>query len=178
MYQPILGNIVINNYEKAGITIALSVYSSFAIMALISFCTSPKKLHLYQILFIWMGIVFFDDLYFTMTSLNAEIVKPSYTVANTVIRNLSLYVLTPIIMIWGLDFAARSRTKSAKGLWLLLIIALMLGLEYSLSVTKVMHFPPYWKAWWSMLEMIALLLLSYTILVLSTFILRKDNIRI
>jgi hypothetical protein len=178
MYHPKSGNISKHTTMKGGITIALSVYLSISIMALISFCTTSKKLHLYQILFLWMGIVFFDDLYFSMTSLNLEIVKPSYTVTNTVIRNLGLYVLTPIIVIWGFDFAARCKTKAHKGIWLLFTIGIMLGLEYSLAETKVLLYPDYWKAWWSLSEMVALLLLSYALLILSAFILRKDGIRI
>lgn len=89
-------------------------------------------------------IVFLDDAYFTIFSLNLKLIDISNRLDHLLLRVLSLYVLSPIVVIWTIDGMRLLRKWSGKVLLLILGTVMLLGEDAALIFIGVWSSPSHW----------------------------------
>lgn len=137
------------------------------ITLIIFYSAAPKHLSVFQIIFSWMMIVFLDDAYFTIFSLNLKLIGISDRMDHLWLRVLSLYVLSPIVVIWTMDGMRLMRKWLGKMLLFALGTALLLGDDAALNFIGVWSFPSHWPYVIWLLR--PLLLISLVFLFTSAF---------
>jgi hypothetical protein len=134
-----------------GLILTFVIFSSVTILFLLFFVTQPKRLHTFEILFIWFLLIFIYENFLAYFTLNAKVLvfseKPQM-VASIVVSRL---FLTPAIIIWSIGLIKTLHTWWKKGTFVLIIVSVLVGIEYLaqwLGVLKLEN----WTLWWSFAE--------------------------
>lgn len=129
---------------------AFSLFFSLTVILLISFVVTKKKLHLFEIMFMWMIVIIIDHNVLTVTALNMGIVDFSDRPANYWSLALIRIFLFPLLIVWYFD-TTLSEKPFRKWAWLPLGIVTLTGLEYLADVVNVCKHTR-WNLWWSFIE--------------------------
>jgi hypothetical protein len=129
----------------------LVIIFSMTLLVLILFVVQPKKLHIFEILLIWCLFIFVYENFLAYFTLNAKLLtfseKPQMVIAFIVMR----LVLSPVILIWGIDISFTLDSWRKKGILFLVIVSVLVWLQYLAEWTDILKRES-WKLWWSYAE--------------------------
>ncbi|HZG57912.1 hypothetical protein [Paenibacillus sp.] len=77
-----------------------------AVLSLVSFCFRRKRLHGLALAFGWLVALFIKDALFVVAFLNMRIVEIPASTGAMALRIVNIYILTPVIVMWGVDASA------------------------------------------------------------------------
>lgn len=138
---------------------AFSVFFSLTIILLVSFVAIEKKLHLFEILYMWMVIIFIHHTFLAVTVLNLKLVElPGYG-ANYWTLVFNRITLIPILIIWFMD-KNLSLNFTKRLFFIPFAVCVLVGIEYLAEFLNVFNHSR-WKLWWSFIEWGVILLLVY-----------------
>lgn len=140
-------------------TMAISIFLSITIILLISFVAIKNNLHLFEMIFIWMVMIIIHHNFFTVVAVNMKMYDFAEHPAHYWTLVFNRVFLLPLLIIWYFD---RTLPLPAlkKWMWLPVIVAILIGVEYLAEVLKVFEHTR-WKRWWSIIEWLAILLAVY-----------------
>lgn len=108
----------------------LSIFLSITIILVISFCVTSKRIHLFEIFFLWMVIWLLIHNSYSLILINLKGLGFSKDLGDFYTRILKRLVLFPLLIIWFFDISLIFNNKVKKyGLILIAIIMLVL-IEY------------------------------------------------
>ncbi|WP_166244854.1 hypothetical protein [Paenibacillus turpanensis] len=107
---------------------------------------APKQLHPFQLIFSWMSAIFIDDAYFTLVSLNFEVISASERIDQLWLRVLCMYILTPMLVIWTMEGLSKVNTWFWKMFLFGIGAVLLLGVDAALNQVGVWAVPADWPA--------------------------------
>lgn len=156
-----------------------TVYFTVAFLLLIALFTwKGHSMHLFEILTVWMAVVFVDDLYVASLTLQLGWIEIPGVGETAFVRMIHLQILTPLIVVWGMSLTDRIRPFYGK--WMAgaatgLVLALI---RLHLSSCGVIRIVTEKGRVVDLLE--ALLLIAYAFAVRAAYrvLLRKDGLRL
>lgn len=84
-----------------------AVFLSVALVCLSVYLLGPKKLHPLRIAFVWISVVCMDEIFYTLMLTNWKLYDVSGRMDEWMVRLVNLDIVTPIIVLLGLEAAAR-----------------------------------------------------------------------
>jgi len=135
----------------------ITVIASLTIITLIAFLSVKKRLHLFEILFIWMISIYIEYNVFTLVGFNLGYISVFPRMDNYTALFIQRMVLMPTLTVWFVHYHFRLAAFLSRAAALLLMTALMVGLEYLGVALRIFQFVD-WRLWWSIAEWTAFLL--------------------
>ena len=123
-----------------------------AILLFVSFWVKNKHLHPLTIAFCWMTAIFLKDTVFMIALLNLEWADVSNELNKLFLRMVNLYVLTPVLVVWGIDAMRGATRVLAKCLYAAASVALCIGVDFALVSAKAWAPGKGWSLGASILE--------------------------
>lgn len=136
---------------------AFSIFFSVTMILIITFVTTKKKLHLFEIFLMWMTIILIDHNFLTITALNMRMFDFGKNPANYWTLALIRVSLFPLLIIWYFD-KTLSVKPYKKWIWLPVLILMLVGVEYFADALKV-FIHTRWKIGYSFIEWFVIFLL-------------------
>jgi hypothetical protein len=130
----------------------LSAFWSFYIILLISFCLYKKRLHLFEIIFIWLIVWLVTHSVSTIITINLGYLKISEQPKHFWLHLYNRIILYPLIIVWFIDIQSRFKYK-AKIIIIFSIIILLTLVEH-ISIWKGVLINKNWNVWYSLIEWI------------------------
>lgn len=130
---------------------------SVSFILLLAYIVSKRKLHLFEILFIWMVVIIIHNNFLTITAINLRMFDFAETPNNYWSLVLMRMLLIPLLIIWYLDHTLSPKWYT-KWVWLPIGILLLVGIENMGQVLNV-YKATRWKFWWSFIEWFVILVL-------------------
>jgi hypothetical protein len=139
----------------------LSIISSFAILLVVSYLVTPKRLHIFERLFVWLLFQFIYFLYLgTVTTNLKNLVMPE---SNSLYVSYIIFnaIIIPLVILWYLEFLHRLQSLFAKIVITIFWVGVMVSFEYIASSLHVFYRQPVWELWWSVIIWSVFLLIAY-----------------
>ncbi|REE68803.1 hypothetical protein A8990_13669 [Paenibacillus taihuensis] len=152
-----------------------ALYAAF-ILILIGFFTVKKRLHLFEIIFTWLVVALVHDAYFMYISLNLKLAIPSLILPNVFIRVFYQQIITPVIVVWGLDGILRVRGFLLKLVLFVVPCAALFGFKYVFYYYQIVESAHGWHFLYASIEGAILVLFTLICLYLYRIVLRKDGL--
>jgi len=127
----------------------ISIFYIIIISLIIAFVCIRKRMHLFEILFLWMALMFIEQNFVTIVNLNLKLVKTQERFDIYWVMAASRLLLNPLLIIWYIELCfTKPRTILFRGIFALLLIFLLVSREL---VAEHFAFFKYtgWKPWWS-----------------------------
>ncbi|MBB6669633.1 hypothetical protein [Cohnella nanjingensis] len=135
-------------------------------------------MHLFELLFVWMTVVFVDDMYVAVLTLNLKWIQPASGIEHGLVRCIYLQVLSPLLVVWGMTLADRIRQWYWKAM-LPAATGVLIGLvQQHITVSGVMRFVADGKSSYNWLESILLVYYAFAVRSAYRTLMRKDGLRI
>lgn len=138
---------------------AFSLFFSLTVIIFVSFVATKNKLHLFEILFMWMVIIFIHHTFLTIFILNMNLIEISGHGSNYWTLVFNRITLFPLIIIWLIDIIL-STSIPMKVLFVSLTLCTLVGLDYLQEAMKIFEHSQ-WKVWWSFIEWGIIICLVY-----------------
>jgi hypothetical protein len=151
---------------------AFSVFFSITLLLFISFVVTKRNLHLFEILFMWMIIIFIHHTFLTVTAVNLKLITFTASRTNFWTLVFNRITLIPLLIIWFVDISL-SVTLLRKLLLLPVSLCILVGIEYLGDLFNIYHHV-HWKVWWSVVEWTIILLFVYINWIWFRKILRRE----
>lgn len=136
---------------------AFSIFFSIWVILFISFLSTKRNLHLFEILFMWMIIIVIHHNFIEITTVNLGLFRFAPYPANYWTYVFIRIFLIPLLIIWYFD-QTLSVKPLKKWVWLPLGIVILVGVQYLDDVLGVYQFT-HWKLWWSIIEWFVIFLI-------------------
>lgn len=149
---------------------------TFYILSSITYFVIKKRMHLYEIIFCWLIVVFAHDYYFMIITVNYKLLIPSQLLSEVFLRIGYQHILAPIIVLFALEWWRLKRGLLHKFLSIVFFTIVFMALKKYLAYLGVVTYSSAWKEWWSYLETLLLFSMTGITLVVFRWIMRKDGI--
>jgi hypothetical protein len=136
---------------------AFSIIFCITVILFISFVSTKKNLHLFEIFFMWMIINIIHHNFLTVIAVNLHMFDFAEKPANYWALVFMRVFLIPLLIIWYFD-QTLSVKPYKKWAWLPVGILILLGVEYLADFLNVYRHTR-WKLWWSLIEWFVIFLL-------------------
>lgn len=138
----------------------ISIISSVILLILISSCVTPKKMHIFEIIFIWLVVWLLMQPISWIIYVNLTWMKVSTKIGDFWAYAFDRLILLPLLIVLFFEVSLRFNRKTAKCFILFVaILILMLG-EYGLLSLGVLQ-DVKWNIVYSFIEKSFILLVSY-----------------
>jgi hypothetical protein len=138
----------------------ISVISSITLLILISFCVTPKKMHLFEIIFIWLVVWLLVHPISWIFYVNLTWLKVSTKLGDFWTYLFDHLILIPLLIVIFFEASLKFKSKVAKCILLFLGIFMLMLNEYALFKMEVIH-NVNWNIIYSFIEKAFILLVSY-----------------
>lgn len=106
------------------------LFISITLILVISFCVTSKRMHVFEIFFLWLISWLLTHNIAWLLFVNLQWLKLSTDLGNFWTETLSLLVLYPLLMIWFFDISLLIHNKVKKYALLLLAIFTIASVEF------------------------------------------------
>lgn len=138
----------------------ISIIASITLLILISFCVLPKKMHIFEIIFIWIIVCLLLHPLSWIIYVNLEWIKLSTKLRDFWTYAFDRLILLPLLILLFFEVTLRFNRKAAKCTILFVAILLLMFNEYILLKMGVFH-DVNWNIAYSVIEKSFILLVSY-----------------
>ena len=138
----------------------ISIVSSITLLVLISFCVTPKKMHIFEIIFIWLIVWLLTHPLAWIIYVNLTWIKVSTKLADFSIYFFDRLILSPLLVVIFFEVSLRFNRKAEKWAILLVAILILMFTEYGLFKMGVFY-DVKWNIVYAFIENSFILLVSY-----------------
>lgn len=138
----------------------LPIFLFITIFLLICFCVTPKRMHLYEIFFLWFIIWMFTLNVFWIVVVNLQWLKVSTTSTKYWEHTLQWILFDPLLIIFFFDLTLKVKNKVKKIYILLIPITLLTFFQYFFIFLKVVRIQ-HWNVSFSLIQWIFIVFVSY-----------------
>ena len=140
----------------------LAICLSLGLLLLIFTVVTPMKLHLYEIIFIWIVVIYFHQIFYYIVTQNYQFWKTPMQLdlfwGLVITRKVSM----PLLLLWFIEFSRRSTSLLIRAALWMVFTSLMVGIDYLMDYAAIVHFVT-WSVWnsyaeWFFISAICLLL--------------------
>lgn len=138
----------------------ISIIASITLLILISFCVTPKKLHIFEIIFIWLVVWLLLHPLSWIIYVNLAWIKVSTKLGNFWTFAIDRLILIPLLIVFFFEITLRLKQKSAK--WTILTVAVLILMVNEYALLKMDVFQNVkWNIIYSFIEKAFILFVSY-----------------
>jgi hypothetical protein len=138
----------------------ISILSSITLLILITFCVTPKKMHIFEIIFIWLVVWLLIHPLSWIIYVNLTWIKVSTKLGDFWTFAIDRLILFPLLVVIFFEASLRFNRKAAKCIIISLgIFMLMLGENALLKMEVLQNVK--WNIFYSFFENAFILLVSY-----------------
>ncbi|WP_335443320.1 hypothetical protein [Neobacillus drentensis] len=138
----------------------ISIISSVTLLILISFCVTPKKMHIFEILFIWIVVWLLMHPLSWIIYVNLTWIKVSTKLGDFWAYAFERLLLLPLLIVLFFEISLRFNRKTAKCFILFVAILILMLDEYALLRMGVLQ-DVKWNIVYSFIGKSFILLVSY-----------------
>ncbi|MBM7652786.1 hypothetical protein JOC76_002244 [Neobacillus cucumis] len=138
----------------------ISIISSITLLILISFYVTPKKIHIFEIIFIWLVVWLLMHPLSWIIYVNLTWIKVSTRIGDFWTYAFDRLILFPLLIVLFFEASLRFNRKAAKCIILFVAILTLMLNEYVLLKKGVLH-EVKWNIVFSFIEKSFILLVSY-----------------
>lgn len=142
---------------------SLVMFFSVALVLILYFSVTSRTLHLYEGIIIWSFLIFIQNNFIWVVSLNLKLFTMSPTVKDHFVRNSIESIIVPLIVMLFLEGNSKPRKKFIKILYWLSAICFITGVEYVAAYFKVIVHSSRWMMIWSFTFSSSVVLLSFVL---------------
>ena len=106
------------------------IFIAITLLLMISFCVTSKRMHVFEIFFLWMISWLITHSIAWMVFVNLKWLKLSTDLGNFWTETLGLLILYPLLVIWFFDISMLIHHKVKKYALLLLAILIIASVEF------------------------------------------------
>jgi hypothetical protein len=151
------------------------VVLSTAILLVTAFCLKSQRLHLFEIMAIWLTAMAVNSPIYTFYLLNLKWMSVPESRELAVVRIVYSELLTPLFIVWVLDWILVQRQRFIRFAGYLAAITLLFMGGWLLNKWGAVHFYP--PGWWGYAPAKAVLLMAAVGAArLIRYLMRKDGI--
>lgn len=114
-----------------------SIFLSIMLLLIISFCVIPRRMHLFEILFLWMVVWLLGHTISSIIIVNLQLLEITKEISKFWLHIFKRIFLYPLLIIWFLDISLLIGNKIKKYLFLLLLIFILISIEYCFILSGV-----------------------------------------
>ncbi len=151
----------------------LSIYITLTLFFVISLFIGKLKLHVLEIVHLWIVNVFINQSIFTITTLNLKLFEVSQSIDLHWVLIFKRLILFPILLIWFVDIFFRVKTMS-RWLVILLLNIILIGDRYITDMLSIMKQTGGWSFWWTAIEWNVIIVCSLVAKKWFSIILKRD----
>jgi hypothetical protein len=151
---------------------------TFFILMTITYFVIKKRMHLFEIIFCWLVVVFVHNYYFMIITVNYKLLIPSPHLPDVFMRIGYQHIIAPIIVLLTLEWLRSKRGFIHKIFSVLFFLIVFMMLKKVMVELGIVVYSTSWHAWWSYLETLLLFCFSGITLIVFRCIMRKDGISI
>jgi hypothetical protein len=129
----------------------ITICLSLNLLLLIFTVASGLKLHLFEIIFIWIVVTFLHQMFYYLVTQNYQLWKTTMQLDLFWGLVMTRMVCIPLLFLWLIEFSRRYSSFLAKAALLLLFISLMVAIDYVMNHAGIIRFVT-WSAWYSYAE--------------------------
>jgi hypothetical protein len=151
----------------------IAISLSLNLLLLIFSVLKLQKLHLFEIIFIWIIVTFLHQIFTAIVTANLELLKiPEQTnqLWGLLIADL---IGIPILVIWLFELYVKHDSLLGRSALILLFTSLLVGVDYVMDYVNFVHFTA-WSAWNSFAVWFAILTITLLLLLSYRTVLRKE----
>jgi hypothetical protein len=126
---------------------AVSFFYSLSILVALSFTLRNKRLHLFEVIFLWIIITFFYQSIITILSSNMKLLEVTTNIETNWAYVSSRLVLIPTLITWFIEF---STFKKLKAVYIVFMILIMITFDFLFEATSVIKHVN-WSIWKSLI---------------------------
>lgn len=115
----------------------LSIFLSVMLLLIISFCVIPRRMHLFEILFLWMVVWLLTHTISSIIIVNLQLLEITKELSYFWLRVFKRIFLYLLLIIWFLDISLLIKNKIKKYLFLLFLIFILISIEYCFILSGV-----------------------------------------
>lgn len=138
----------------------ISIISSSILLILISFCVTPKKMHIFEIIFIWLVVWLLSHPLSWIIYVNLSWIKVSTKLGDFWTYAFDRLILMPLLIVIFFEVSLRFNRKAAKCTIQFIGILILMFNEYVLLKMGVFHNVK-WNFVFSFIENAFIILVSY-----------------
>lgn len=140
----------------------IAICLSLNLLLLIFTIVLGLKLHLFEVIFIWIVVTFLHQMIYYLITQNFHFWTTPLQLDLFWGLVITRMVSIPIMFLWLIEFSKRSSSFLAKSVLLILFISLMAGIDYVMNAAGIVRFVT-WCIWlsyaeWLFISIICLLL--------------------
>ncbi|WP_026568311.1 hypothetical protein [Bacillus sp. UNC41MFS5] len=139
---------------------SISIISSITLLILISFCVTPKKMHIFEIIFNWLLAWLLIHPLSWIIYVNLKWITVSKKLVDFWTYACDRLILIPLLIVIFFEVSLRFNRKAAKCITLTVAIFILMIDEYVLIQVGVLHNVK-WNIVYSFIEKAFILLVSY-----------------
>lgn len=138
----------------------ISIISSITLLILISFCVTPKKLHIFEMIFIWLVVWILLHPLSWIIYVNLAWIKVSTRLGDFWSFAFDRLILIPLLIVFFFELSLRFKQKSTKWSFLIVAVLFLMVDEYALIKMEVLNNVK-WNIIYSFIEKAFILFVSY-----------------
>lgn len=138
----------------------LWIFLFISLFLLICFCVTPKRMHLYEIFFLWFIIWMFTLNVFWIVGVNLHWLNVSKTPTKYWEHTLRWILFDPLLIIFFFDLTLKVENKVKKMFILLIPVTLLTFFQYFFIYIKVFRIQ-HWNASFSWIQWIFIVFVCY-----------------
>lgn len=138
----------------------IAIISSITLLILISFCVTPKKIHIFEIIFIWLVVWLLIHPLSWIIYVNLSWIKVSTKLGDFWSEAFDRLILIPLLIIIFFEASLKLKTNVSKCTLLLVGILVLMLDEYALFKMEVLY-DVKWNIVYSFIEKAFIIFVSY-----------------
>jgi hypothetical protein len=146
---------------------------SISLLLLIFSVVKLQKLHLFEIIFIWVIVTFLHQNFTAIASLNLDLWKKPEQTNQLLGLLIADLIGIPVIVIWLFELYVKYDSPLARSALFLLFTSLLVGVDYLMDYVNLVHFI-FWSPWNSFALWFVILTISLLLLLCYRAVLRKE----
>lgn len=138
----------------------LAIILSVTLLLLISFCVTSRRIHLFEIFFLWLIITLLIQSLSWIILVNLEWITVSTKLGKYWSHFSNRLILCPLIIIYFFDFSVAIQKNVPRYSFLFLAVLILTLVDYGLMFLGILHNHD-WKVGYSVVEWIFTIAISY-----------------
>jgi hypothetical protein len=147
-------------FLKRGNKVSLWIFLFISLFLLICFCVTPKRMHLYEVFFLWLIIWMFTLNIFWIVGVNLQWLKVSIISYKYSVHTLRWILFDPLLIIFFFDLTLKVKKRVKKMYILLIPVTILTFFQYLFIYLKVYRIQ-HWNASFSLIQMIFIVFVCY-----------------
>lgn len=155
---------------------AIVLFLSIAIICVLSFSVTKRKIHLFEGIIIWAFFLQIHNNFVGIVGIDFQLFKLSQKLDNFLAYCSIRSIIIPILIFLFIEFNSTFNETWKKLLCWIAVIQLIIVFEYMADLMGVIHYSKKWNIGWSYIYWTSTILLTFLVHKIIRYYLRKDVI--